>query len=88
MNITCNIYKTKTRFPLPRGLALWANAKISDYFVYFRCNTHAYVRCNIDAYIRFPTAHAYITCFAAAAAAGNNGDCTVVFQIPLLCNAA
>ena len=49
--------------------------KSSIYFVYIRRNTHAYIRCNIDAYIRCPHTHAYIRCLAAAA--GNNGDCTV-----------
>ena len=49
------------------------------YFVYVRCNTH--VRFNIDAYIRYPYTNAYIECLAAAAAAGNNGDRTVVLGI-------
>ena len=63
-------------FAFAQGASPLGGGKSCIYFVYIRCNTHAYIRCNIDAYIRCPYTHAYIRCLAAAA--GNNGDCTVV----------
>ena len=71
---------------LQRAITL-GGGKCCIYFECIRCNTHAYIRCNTDAYIRCPHMHACIRCLAAAA--GNNGDCTVVFELwPLSNNAA
>ena len=69
-----------TRLSSPQGACpLGERNKYFIYFVCIRCNTHAHIRCNIDAYIRCPYTHAYIRCLSAAA--GNNGDCTVVLGI-------
>ena len=85
INITSNIYKYIHDFVVRPGGKPLGGGKSCIYFVYIyiKCNTHAYIKCNIDAYIRCPYTHAYTRRLAADAAAGNNGDCTVVLGITI-----
>ena len=70
--------KISITFTIAQGASPWQEEDV-DYFVYIKCNTHAYIGCDFDADIRCPYTHPYIACLAAAA--GNNGDCSVVSAI-------
>ena len=66
-------------FALAQGASPPGGRKMLYLCCIYSCNTQAYIKCIIDAYIYYPHMHAYITCLAAAA--GNNGDFTVVLGI-------